>query len=72
MKIKLLRSVLVGDADVTPTTGGTELDMEEAKAREFIALGLADEAGVKKSAPHSNKMEPEPDNKGKRKAKADE
>ncbi|WP_295379567.1 hypothetical protein [uncultured Pseudacidovorax sp.] len=49
MQVKLKRSVLVGDADVFPTRGGTVVDLDHAKAKEFIAAGLAE--AVEPSAP---------------------
>lgn len=74
MKIKLLRSVLVEDADVTPTRNGTVVDIDASKAREFVALGLAeelnspadDDASVKKAPEPANKMAAVPVNKAKR------
>lgn len=66
MQIKLKRSVLVGDADVMPTPGGTVVEMDAAKAREFVAAGLADEVGAKKAPASENKMATEPENKGRR------
>lgn len=61
MQVKLLRSVLVGDADVMPTPDGTVVRMDEGKAREFIALGLA--AETKKAAEPENKMAAAAENK---------
>lgn len=63
MKIKLLRSVLVEDADVTPTRNGTVVDIDETKAREFVALGLAEEVKAALAAATSTKKAPEPSNK---------
>lgn len=69
MKIKLLREVLVGPSDVTPTRGGTVVEMDDATAKEFIALGLAEEDGKnsEKSVPAApkNKMAPAAVNKTK-------
>lgn len=66
MKVKLTRSVLVGDSDVMPTRGGTEVDMDDTKAKEFVSLGLAEEVGVKKAPDPQNKMAKEPANKAKK------
>ncbi len=66
MKVRLIRSVLVGDADVFPTRGGTEVDLDDAKAREFVALGLADPIDAKKAPEPENKKAPEPANKAKK------
>lgn len=66
MKVKLIRSVLVGDADVFPTSGGTEVELDDAKAKEFIAHGLAEEVVTKKAAKPENKMAKEASNKGKK------
>lgn len=66
MKVKLTRSVLLGDSDVSPTRGGTEVEMDDAKAKEFISLGLATEVGGKKAAEPENKMAKEPANKAKK------
>lgn len=66
MKVKLIRSVLVGDADVFPTPGGSEIDMDDAKAKEFIANGLAEEAGAKKAPAVENKKASEPANKARK------
>jgi len=66
VEIKLKRSVLVGDADVMPTAGGTVVTMDAAKAREFIAAGLADEVSAKKAPETDNKMADEPENKSRR------
>lgn len=64
MRVKLNRSVLVGDADVFPTPGGTELDMDDTKAKEFVAHGLAVEVAQQKKAPEpENKKAAEPANK---------
>ncbi len=69
MRVKLNRSVLVGDADIVPTPGGTELDMDDTKAKEFIAHGLAVEVSEQKKAPEpQNKKAPEPANKAARPA----
>lgn len=65
MRVKLIRSVLVGDADVFPTRGGTELDMDEAKAKEFVAHGLAEVVDVKTAPAPQNKMAPAARNKAK-------
>ncbi|WP_152643468.1 hypothetical protein [Paracidovorax citrulli] len=71
MEVKLIRSVLVGDADIFPTPGGSLVDMEETKAREFIAAGLAERVGgaapdTKKAPEPSNKKAPDPANKAAR------
>lgn len=42
MKMKLLKSVLVGNADVIPTKRGTIVDMQEDQAKEFVTAGLAE------------------------------
>lgn len=67
MKIKLLREVLIGASDVTPARGGTVVEMDEASAKEFIALGLAEEEGKGSSkavdAAAKNKMVAAPKNK---------
>lgn len=68
MKIKLLREVLVGPADVTPTRGGTVVDLDDVAAKEFIAVGLAvavkeGEAKAIPAAP-KNKMAASVVNKG--------
>jgi hypothetical protein len=86
MKVKLTRHVLVEDADVTPTRAGTEVEMTKAKAKEFIAAGLAEEvpegaeaapAGAsepdgKKAPEPENKKAPEPENKAAASKKAKE
>ena len=66
MEVKLIRSVLVGDADVMPTRGGTIVNLEDAKAREFIVLGLAEEVKTKKAPELANKKAAEPENKGRK------
>jgi len=67
MRVKLNRSVLVGDSDVVPTPGGTELDMDDTKAKEFVTLGLAVEVAEQKKEPDpQNKKAPEPANKAAR------
>lgn len=66
MRVKLIRSVLVGDADVFPTRGGTEVELDDAKAKEFIAAGLAEELQAKKAPEPENKKAPEPTNKAKK------
>ena len=64
MHIKLIKSVLVGDADVMPTPKGTVIEMDDSKAKEFIAHGLAEKSEAKKAPEPMNKKAPEPRNKG--------
>jgi hypothetical protein len=64
MKIKLLRELLVGPSDVTATRGGTEVDIDDVTAREFIANGLAEAVQAKKAPEPLNKMAAAPKNKG--------
>jgi len=71
MKIKLLRSVLVGDADTAVTSGGTVVELDSAKAKEFVELGLAKEVAdgkteAKKAPEPENKMAAAPANKSKK------
>ncbi len=71
MEVKLIRSVLVGDADIFPTPGGAVVNLEDTKAREFIAAGLAEPAAVvahdaKKAPEPANKKAPDPTNKAAR------
>lgn len=42
MKIKLLKSVLIGNATVTPTLANTVVNVEDNEARELVAAGLAE------------------------------
>lgn len=65
MKVKLLKDVLVGDADVQPTLKNTVVDLDDSTAKDFIAAGLAE---ATKSMPEpKNKAMPEPENKSKKK-----
>lgn len=68
MEVKLIRSVLVGDADIFPTTGGSVVNLEDTKAREFINAGLAEPAALdaKKAPEPANKKAPDPTNKAAR------
>lgn len=50
MKVKLLKSVLVGPADVIATRGGTTVDLADDEARLFIEGGLAEAVGGEKTA----------------------
>ena len=63
MHIKLTKSVLVGDADVIPTPKNTVVEMDDNKAKEFIASGLAEQIEAKKAPEPMNKKAPEPKNK---------
>ena len=63
MRIKLIKSVLVGDAEVIATPKGTLIDMDDSRAKEFIAHGLAVQVEVKKAPEPLNKKAPEPKNK---------
>jgi hypothetical protein len=66
MHIKLLKHVLVGDADVMPTARGTVVEVSDAQGKEFVAGGLADEVKApeaKKAPAPENKMAAAPANK---------
>ena len=63
MHIKLIKSVLVDDSDVLATPKNTVLEMDDTKAKEFIALGLAEKTEAKKAPEPMNKKMPEPKNK---------
>lgn len=63
MKIKLTRHVLVEDTDVMPTRKDTVVDVDDVKAKEFVALGLAVEPEAKKAPEPENKKAAEPANK---------
>jgi hypothetical protein len=58
MHIKLLKHVLVGDADYMPRPPGVVVEVPDAQGKEFVANGLAEEV----DAPES-KQAPEPENK---------
>lgn len=66
MQVKLLRDVLVGDSDVTPGRTGSLVEMEEGKAREFIAHGLAVEVEQKAAIAPQNKAQAAPQNKARK------
>ncbi len=55
MKVKLLKSVLVGRADVIPTKRGTLVDLPDDEAKEFIANGLAAESEKARDVKHDEK-----------------
>ena len=63
MHIKLLKHVLVDDADNMPTRKDTVVEMDDTKAKEFIANGLAEQVDAKKAPEPLNKKAPEPKNK---------
>jgi hypothetical protein len=63
MQIKLLKRVLVEDHHVESTPKDTVVDLDDAKAKEFIELGLAE--ATKKAPAPANKMAAEPVNKSK-------
>ena len=63
MRIKLTKSVLVGDAEVIATPKGTVMDMDDSMAQEFITHGLAEHVEIKKAPEPMNKKAPEPKNK---------
>jgi hypothetical protein len=56
MKVKLLKSVLVGDADVIATPRGEVVDVPDEQAKEFISTGLAEEYAAKSAPAPLNKM----------------
>ena len=63
MQVKLIKTVLVGDADVIPTRKDTVVDIDDSKAKDFIAHGLAEQVEAKKAFEPLNKKAPEPKNK---------
>lgn len=65
MKVKLLRELLVGPSDVMAMRAGTEHEMDDARARELVKLGLVEEVGggTKAAPAHENKMAAAPENK---------
>jgi hypothetical protein len=63
MQIKLLKSVLVADADVMPTPRGEVVSMPNEQAKEFIAAGLGEEVTGKAAPEPENKMAAAPANK---------
>lgn len=66
MKITLTKSVLVGPADVQVTPRGTEVDLDDQTAKEFIAEGLATAPSVKAAPDPKNKQAPDPANKARK------
>jgi hypothetical protein len=56
MKVKLLKSVLVGPSDVIPPRVGTVVDLPDDEARQFIAGGLA--VAVSPAAPPQPPINP--------------
>lgn len=53
MRVKLLKTVLVGPADVIPAKHGTVVDIPDDQAKEFVNLGLAQE--IKHDKPEAEK-----------------
>lgn len=47
-----------------PTRKDTVVDMDDTKAKEFIANGLAEQVEAKKAPEPMNKKAPDPRNKG--------
>lgn len=53
MRVKLLKTVLVGPSDVIPAKHGTVVDIPDDQAKEFVNLGLAQE--IKHDKPEAEK-----------------
>ncbi|MGI4846847.1 MAG: hypothetical protein ACRYGK_01725 [Janthinobacterium lividum] len=56
MKIKLLKHILVGDADVMVTKRGEVVDVPDAQGKDFIEAGHAEEWDGKQAPALENKM----------------
>lgn len=62
-KVKLLREVLVGPADVVPTPAGTVIELDDGDARHFVETNkIAEYVGEEPA----EKAAPEPKNKAAR------